>query len=256
MAFPYNNILNIPERCLIQKRLTKTFFLKNFDLSATEKKLLNNYIRQMVWLASIKPINANIPEFKNEEYVYDEIQVMICTLPNDVWVNYADKCIALFQKYIPYQMLVIVEDENQFVLNGCDKRINKNDVKKRTIERYFTTAGISKLYKKETSNAFFEALNFTQLDKRNLETTYKSYIRAIVQYQTASITGAFTKRMQQRTEEDMANILTIEKLKDEITTLKSLLIKQNQLNNKVELNIEIHKKREQISLIKNKLELN
>ena len=46
MSFNYNQILNIPERCLLNKRLTKAFFLKNFDLSGTEKKLLNSIINE------------------------------------------------------------------------------------------------------------------------------------------------------------------------------------------------------------------
>ena len=36
MSFSFNNILNIPERSILDKRLTKAFFLKNFDLSVTE----------------------------------------------------------------------------------------------------------------------------------------------------------------------------------------------------------------------------
>ena len=45
------------------------------------------------------------------------------------------------------------------------------------------------------------------LDKTNLETTYKSYIQAIVQFQTASITGSFNKRSHSRTEEDIINLI-------------------------------------------------
>jgi hypothetical protein len=253
VGFKYNDILQLPERCLLNRKLTKAFFLKNFDLSTAEKKLLNSTIQGMEWLANIKPSNANILAIKNEDYVYDEIQVMVCTITNNQLDNSSKKCIELFQKYIPYQMLVVVEDEVEFIINACDKRINQNDKSLRAIEGYFTTSTISKLYKNELATSFYNALEFQKLDKTNLETTYKGFIQAVVQYQAASLTGTFQKRTQTRTEEDMANLLAIEAVEKEIVSLIGQLKKESQLNSKVTLNVLIQKKREDIKNIKNKL---
>lgn len=250
MDFQYNGILNIPERNVLDKRLTKAFFLKNFDLSASEKKLLNNGILQMNWLASIKPVTANIPAVINEEYKYEEIQVMVCTVTDNTLDTLAEKCMQLFQKYIPYQMLVIVEDANGFKINACDKRINKSDTSKRTIERYFITNTLSKLYKNDLSDVFYKALNFENLDKTNLELLYKNYIQAIVQFQASSITGTYHKRSNARTIEDMEHLETIEHLEQEILSLSSQIKKANQLNEKVHLNIKIQTKRKEIHSLK------
>lgn len=251
--FNYNHILHLPERCLLNKRLTKAFFLKNFELSATEKKLLNNVIHSMEWLASIKTSNTNIQVAQNINYVYEEIQVIVCSLQPNILENVAKSCIELLQKYIPYQMLLVVEDEHEFIFNACDKRINQNDKNKRTIEAYFTTKALSKLYKNELNSALFDALQFAHLDKINLETLYKSYIQALVQYQAASITGAYHKRSKKRTEDDMAHLLAIENSERDIVSLASRLKKESQLNSKVNLNIEIQKKRQEIEDIKTKL---
>jgi hypothetical protein len=253
LSFRYNDILQLPERCLLNRKLTKSFFLKNFDLSTVEKKLLNSTIQGMEWLANIKPSNANILAIKNENYIYDELQVMVCKLANNQMETSAKRCIELFQKYIPYQMLVIIEDEVAFIMNTCDKRINQNDKSLRTIEGYFTTLPISKLYKNELSSSFYKALEFSKLDKTNLETTYKGFIQAVVQYQAASLTGTFKNRTQKRTEEDMADLLAIEAVEKEIVSLISQLKKESQLNGKVALNIAIQKKRKDIKNIKNKL---
>ena len=253
MEFQYNSILNIPERNVLDKRLTKAFFLKNFDLSASEKKLLNNSIQQMKWLASIKPITANIPAVINDEYKYEEIQVMVCTITDNTIDALAEKCMQLFQKYIPYQMLVIVEDSNEFKINACDKRINKSETSKRTIERYFTTNTLSKLYKNDLSDAFYKALDFGDLDKTNLELLYENYIRAIVQFQAASITGIYQKRTIARTKEDMEHLEGIEHLEGDIISLTIQIKKLSQLNEKVQLNIAIQKKRKEIQSLKDTL---
>ena len=255
MEFSYNNIFKIPERSILDKKLTKAFFLKNFELSVVEKKLLNNSIQSMEWLASIKPSIANIPALVNSNYSYEEIQIFVCTVNDNQLNELADKCIALLQKYIPYQMLVIVEDESDFVINATDKRINLNDASKRTIERYCTTSSLSKLYNSELSKAFYSSLDFAALDKTNLETTYKSYLQAIVQFQAATITGTFNKRSHSRSEEDMLQLAQIETIEKEVLRLSGQLKKETQLNNKVSLNIEIQNQLKEIEKIKHKLTL-
>ena len=126
MSFNYNKILNIPERSLINKKLTKAFFLRNFVLSAVEKKLLNNIVN-MDWIASIKPANSNIHNCKSELYLYEEIQVMVCSLSTNTLKNEIDKCTSLFQKHIPYSIVLIVENDEEFAVTTCDKRINQSD---------------------------------------------------------------------------------------------------------------------------------
>ena len=253
MAFSYNEILKIPERCLLHKRLTKAFFLKNFALSAAEKKLLNNQIQGMEWLASIKTTTANIPSIKTAAYVYEEIQIMICTLAQNELPTLGDKCISLLQKYIPYQMLVIVEEDQNFIINGCDKRINRKDSSKRTIEYYLSTPEMSKLYKNKITTTFFEALDFSQLDKTNLEKTYQSYIQAIVQYRAAQVTGAFQQRNRDRSEQDMANLLEIEQIEKEIISLAQQITKEPQLKDKVNLNIRLQSKRQTLKKLQDNL---
>ncbi|WP_178984172.1 DUF4391 domain-containing protein [Winogradskyella helgolandensis] len=253
MGFKYNNILHIPERNILDKKLTKAFFLKNFILSAAEKKVLNNSIQQMNWLASIKPTTANIPAVNNNDYKYEEIQIMVCTVTDNTLDVFAEKCMQLFQKHIPYQMLVIIEDVNGFKISVCDKRINKVEPSKRTIERYFVTNTLSKLYKNDLSDAFYKALDFGNLDKTNLELLYKSYIQAVVQFQAASITGSYQKRTNARTQEDMGHLETIEQLERDIISLSSQIKKANQLNEKVQLNIKIQQKRKEIQSLKDTL---
>ena len=86
-----------------------------------------------------------------------------------------------------------------------------------------------------------------------METTYKSYIQAIVQFQTASITGSFNKRSHSRTEDDMMLLANIETIEKEIVRLSNQIKKETQLNNRVSLNIEIQNQRKEIEKVKNKL---
>lgn len=249
MAFLFNNILQVPERALLNKKITKAFFLKNFELTTSEKKLLNE-IESIDWMASIKHSSINILPVKTDSYTFEELQVIICTLPDNSLENTGNKCAQLIQKYIPYHSVVIVQDNNHFLFNVSEKRINLADTNKRIIETDLTTPILSKLYKNEITNAFFEAIDFNSLDKNNLESLYKSYIVAIVQFKASSITGNFNLRGVNRSSEDLLNIERIEKLEKEIITLSNQIKKETQQNQRVSLNIEIQNRRQEITAIK------
>lgn len=252
MSFNYNKILNIPERAIVSKKISKAFFIRNFELSTADKKILNEII-MMEWVASIKPSNSNITLFQNEIYNFEEIQVMTCTLSGNLIKGTVDRVANLFQKHIPYPIVLVIENADEFVVNVCDKKINQNDKSKRTIEAIINSPNVSKLYKNELVGAFFEGLDFAVLDKTNLETTYKSYTSAIVQFQTAMVTGTFNQRSYNRTEDDLKHLETIQRIEKEIITLSNQIKKETQLNTKVSLNIDIQRKRNEIQNIKNLL---
>jgi hypothetical protein len=251
VSYPYNKIFKLPERVLLHKRLPKNFFTKKFELSAAEKRLLNQVITQMEWMASIKPNNANIPMIKTNEWVYEEVQVMKCTVENNELEKQGIKCAELMQKYIPYPMVVIVEDEHEFIITACHKRVNQADTSKRTIENWFNTTPINKLYNNELSEKFFKALDFAAIDKTNLQTSYNSYTNAIVQYQVAETTGVYKTKNQQKTNTDLEYLHTIEDLEKEIIGLRNLLKKEQQINAQVNLNITIQEKKKEIERLKN-----
>jgi hypothetical protein len=165
----------------------------------------------------------------------------------------ATNCFQLFQKHIPYSMLVIVENDTEFKLNVCEKRINLNDKTKRTIENQYNSGTISKLYKTELSDAFLSALDFSKLDKTNLELLYRGYCNAIVQFNSASVTGVFQTRDTARTQDDLVRLNQIEDLERDISKLTNQLKAEKQQNQKVTLNMAIYQKRKQIEDIKIKL---
>jgi hypothetical protein len=238
---------------LLEKKLTKAFFLKNFELSASEKKILNSSIAQMEWLASIKPNNSNIQSVINEQFAFEEVQIMICTIGNEKLDAVANTCIQLFQKYIPYQMLVIIENDQEFIVNTCEKRINQNDKTKRTIENYYSTKVLSKLYKDDNTDAFLKSIDFATIDKTNLESFYQSYINSIIQLNSASVTGVFQKRTNTRTKEDLELLNKMEELEKDISKLANQIKAEKQQSQKVTLNIAIHQKKKQVENIKNQL---
>jgi len=253
MSFNYQKILKFPEKSRIDKRLPKAFFLRNFELTANEKKTLNTKIKSLIMLASLKNSNTNIATFSDKNYIFEEIQIVICTLDIIDFEDYKNKSIDLIQKKIPYPILLIVECDNEFVINICNKRRNQNDNSKLTVENQFTTSNISKLYKNDITTLFWNQLSFASLDKTNMQTVYKSYEKAIVQYRTANLTGVYKERNKIQTQEDIYSLEKIDSLETQIISLANRIKKENSFSNKINLNVEIHNLRDQIEELKEKL---
>jgi len=253
MSFNYHSIFKFPEKSKIDKKIPKVFFLRNFELTASEKKTLNSKVKSIFMLASLKKTNANIAILKDKNYIFEEIQIIVCSLEVADFENDKSKCIEIIQKYIPYPILLIIESENEFVLNVSNKRRNLNDNNKLIIENEYTTPNISKLYKKDIVNLFWKALDFKTLDKTNMQTTYAAYQKAIIQFKTASLTGNFNERSKIRTGQDILNIEKIETFELEIISLKSRIKKENNFSNTVNLNVEVQNLRKQIQQIKEEL---
>src|SRR5688500_15974585 len=115
-------ILQLPERCFLETRLTKAFFKRNFELTNSEKALLDDFatVNTMEWLACISPANANIPPYKDGLYLYEEVQIISVQTCESGFDRNRQKIAELVQKYIPYPVLLCIYYESAFVLNTCD----------------------------------------------------------------------------------------------------------------------------------------
>ncbi|MCL4281299.1 MAG: DUF4391 domain-containing protein [Flavobacteriales bacterium] len=235
------DILQLPERCLIQKRLTKAFFLKHFSLTAAEKKLLNEGIDQMDWLASIRA--AQVPAFTSDTYSYEEVQVFAVQLRLERVERTGTKVADLVQKYVPYPVLLFVYDRENYLVNASTKRINQNDASKRTLEASVNTPVLSLLYADAVAQAFHQALRFAQLDKTDLRTLYGGYMQAVVQCRAAAQTGVFRDRPAVRSAEDLATLQRIDALEAEIKVLRAKATKDLPLREQVAVNTDIQQRR-------------
>ena len=245
-------ILQLPEACLVDKKITKIFFMRNFELTTAEKLMLDDF--QVVvgfnWIASIKPDNSNIPAFTGDDFTFEEIQIIAVQTTNTNFDKYKLKLAEFVQKYIPYHILLVVYCDTKAIFNTCTKRINANDSNKRVIEKMLSTEDILRENLSPEVSAFIDSLKFFNQEKANLKVLYDSYFQKLVALQTAEIKGEFTPRTSERSMQDVALMGQIDQLKTEILQLQRNAKKETQMNKRVELNTVIHSKKKQIESLK------
>jgi len=246
-----NEILQIPDRCLLDRKIHKTFFKKNFELTISERKLLDDFsiVVGIDWIASVSPVSANIPKFEAGQFIYEEVQIISVQTNKDSFDRNVPKIADVVQKYIPYPIVLFIYYDDVFVMNTCDKRINQNDSTLRTIEQRYFTEPISMSGTDDKQRAFLNSLIYSQLDKTNLKTYYDSYSQSIVALQTAAFSGTFTNRSKDRSDADVKTLQKMQALQNEIVTLQNLAKKETQLNQQVIINTQVQDKRREINYL-------
>jgi Domain of unknown function (DUF4391) len=252
-----NQILQLPEKCLVYKKITKVFFKRNFDLSLSERKLVDapNVILQIDWVASLKPEQVNIPSHKDEQTIVEEVQVICVRIGDDDFHIMNAKVIDLIQKYIPYHIVLCVFNNCLTVFNTSSKKINQNDSNKRTIEKSVSTEIIEYNNASRIQSSFLESIAYVNLNKHDLKSLFDSYTASIITLQTAKLIGEFAYRPIERSKKDIESLELISKMEDEILQLNSQAKKETQLNTQVKINAEVQYRRREIEQIKQKLKV-
>ena len=118
MLTQLKEILGLPESCIVNSKLTKAFFKRNFELTMIERKLLedSSVVITMDLLASIKTANCNIQSFIDEQMQFVEILVIAVQTSEPDFDKNKQKIAELIQKYIPYPILICIYSENQFIM--------------------------------------------------------------------------------------------------------------------------------------------
>lgn len=245
-------ILSLPYSALLGTRLTKKFFYKNFDLTTKEKKLIDQGVSEMELFASVTEKSTNITPVINEEKTYENIFIVSINVHKsrlDQRKFIADAV----QKYFPYHSLIFIHDEETFQVSAALKRINRNDSSKRVIEQEVKTPELSLLYKNELQQHFYEQIEFKQVDKTNLETLYKGYFSALVNFRSSYLTNQIIKRSRTRTEEDLELLKKIDELNLELAHINQQISKAHQTNEEVALHTNRYNVKQNIKELKAQL---
>lgn len=247
--------LQLPEKCLVQKKITKAFFKRNFDLTSTEKSLLDDYsmISAIDWIASISAINANVPPYTDEACSFEEIQVISVTTSPEGLQKSRDKIIDLVQKYIPYHMVLIVHDGVLCIWNITYKRYHLTISDKRVLDNKYSTDVFNMERPDSIHAAFLQIVSFTKLSSTNLKALYDGYMQCMVALNTSHIKGGFATRPLERSKEDVDCMDQIKTMEKEINGLLTQAKKESQLPKQIEINKLIHKKRQDIIALKNQI---
>jgi hypothetical protein len=123
--------LMLPPEARVDQRVPKKLLLEQGAPTAADKRLIQDGIEEIIWVAALKPTNIGVPVFKDDVREYLEIAVL--TVSFRVAAK-PTRLIELIHRAIPYPVLLIIEQTNAISLSLAHKRLSLGEADEVVIE--------------------------------------------------------------------------------------------------------------------------
>lgn len=244
--------LGLPEKALLQARIYKKLLLENADLTISDRKWINDDIETIEWRYTLKPATVAIPKYEDAEREYIEIALLHITLKANTHVKRLSEVV---QRTIPYPLIVVFEHADSFLISLADKRINRSDSSKLTVEQFFESGWLNcSAAQSEVIAQFGSSLGFTQLAQLDLYAFYQSIITRFNALEAAKHTGEYTLSADVEADKlRQEHLQTLKQLELQLMSLKAQVKNETQFNRKLEGNVQIKQLKQQIQHITTQL---
>ena len=229
--------LDLPTSSRVDQRVPKKLLLENGAPTAADKRLINDGIEELLWLAALKPTTIGVPEYRDNVREYLEIAVLRITLRAAAKTT---RLVELVHRAVPYPVLLLTEQGERPGLSAAHKRWSQGEAGKTVLEGDVVVAEWNAERDGERWPTFRAALALGKQPRITLHALYQGWIDTLLALQAARVTGAFT--VAANAEQAAARRDALQecaRLDGEIARLRAAAAKEKQMARRVELNLEI-----------------
>lgn len=242
--------LDLPSQARIDQRIPKKLLLENGAPTTADKRLIQDGIEELTWVAALKPTSIGVPSFKNDEREYLEIAVLTAELRPDAKRG---RLTELLHRAVPYPVLLLETGNTaeNVTFSLANKRNSQNEAGKTVLEALHAT-----LVPIEAPllGEFKAALSLAANPRQDMYALYQGWLNCLMAWETSQITGKFDVSASAADVEMTRQALDeIAGMNKELSLAKAAAKKERQLNRRVELNLRIKKFETEIERIKNRL---
>lgn len=218
-------MLNIPDRALVNRRIPKVKLYKQIGVDTKLERKFIDEIENITWKYKLSKETTNLqPTKETVEIQVFEIYLKEKAISEEVLEN--------IDRVIPYPILFILRYEDDIKLTIAHKERNKIDENKMVVHTYYQSEWMKE-----------HELDIDILKGLTLKEVYNNIIRQLIPIKNTM-------------EEDIEKLIElnerIESLKREIKKLEKKMKVEKQFNRKVDLNIELQKKKKELEQLLNR----
>ena len=232
--------LDLPPSSRVNQRVPKKLLLENGAPTAADKRLINDGIDELLWLAALKPTTIGVPEYRDDVREYLEIAVLRLTLRA---AAKATRLVELVHRAVPYPLLLLTEQADHGGrpgLSAAHKRWSQGEAGKTVLARDVVAAQWDAERDAERWPAFRDALALGKQPRTTLHALYQGWIDMLLALQAARVTGVFTVAANAEHAALRRDALQdCTRLDAEIARLRATARKEKQMSRRVELNLEL-----------------
>ena len=229
--------LDLPTSSRVDQRVPKKLLLENGVPTAADKRIINEGIEELLWLAALKPTTIGVPEYRDDVREYLEIAVLRLTLRT---AAKATRLVELVHRAVPYPLLLLTQQGERPGLSVAHKRWSQGEAGKTVLEGDIVTAEWDAERDGERWPAFRDALPLGKQPRITLYALYQGWIDTLLALHAARVIGTFAVAANAEHASARRDALQeCTRLDGDIARLRATAAKEKQMARRVELNLEL-----------------
>lgn len=187
--------LALPASCRVDQRVPKKMLVENGAPTATDKRILNDVIEEILWIAALKPTTVGVPDYRDEERQYLEVAVLSVATRGAEGPAAPGKPInttrlaELVHRAVPYPLLLLLATPQGLFLSMAHKRWAQNEVGKVVLDGDVTT--VEAFADVTATPIFLQCLALSRQPQATLMALYQGWWDCLTALQAARYTGTF-----------------------------------------------------------------
>lgn len=228
--------LELPAAARVERRVPKTLLVEHGAPSTADKRLINDGIEQIQWVAALKPGTIGVAAYRDEVREYLEIAVLRMTLRP---AARAARLVELLHRAVPYPVLAVVESDEQASLSLAHIRRSQGEADRMVLDGGPVTQDTPGTADPLRA-AFAAALPLGAQPRGSMLAVYQGWMDVLHTLQAARVTGRFVipTEAERRTARREA-LQECVRLDAEITRLRAAAGRETQMARQVDLNLEL-----------------
>lgn len=246
--------LALPASCRVDQRVPKKMLIENGAPTTADKRLLNDAIAEIQWVAALKPNTVGVPEYRDEDREYLEVAVLSITMRGAMpaadyegataaseapakFVNIV-RLAELVHRAVPYPLLLLLATPQGLYLSLAHKRWAQNEASKVVLDgevRAIDLAGDL-----SPTHPFMQSLALARQPQATLMALYQGWLDCLTALQAARYTGTFKAAGDPaQATARRAALRECQRLDQEAARLRTLAVKEKQMAKQVDLNLAL-----------------
>jgi hypothetical protein len=240
--------------------------VENGAPTSGDKRLINDAIEEINWLAALKPNTVGVAEYRDDDRDYLEAAVLCITMRSapqgsgDGATRAAQQArpvnitrlAELVHRAVPYPVVLLLAAPQGLFISLAHKRWAQNDAGSVVLDGEPMTVDMALDLTAE--HPFVQALALTRQPQASLLTLYQGWMDCITAWQAAQYTGTFTATNTPAQAAGRRKALrTCQRLEQESARLRALAAKEKQMAKQVDLNLALKRISAELTSVREQL---
>lgn len=229
--------IGLPRDAMVGQRVPKTLLVENGAPTAADKRLINEGVEELRWVAALKPTTIGIAAFEDKTRQVVELAVLSLEFRGGSKVA---RLFELIHRAIPYHLMLIASDVKGTPIISCaDKRWSQNEGGKVVLDGEVVSSDLSE-HTPAIQTELLTALGLARSPHATLYELYRSWIDALLAAEASRVTGTYSApESPERAAARQQALALCTSLEAEMTSIRSAAAKEKQLARQVDLNLKL-----------------